>query len=291
MSIFVQIVLNIIITASIYSIISIGFNLIYSSIKSFDMSYGSLAVLGGYFVLLFYKMLNYDLALSIILSLLLTGFIGFLIDFFIYRKLRKNKASNAIFMITTIGVMTIIQSLIAIFFTNQFQSLSKDISSQKIFTIFGGSITEVQLTIFVVNILIIILTALVLKYSKFGKAVRAVSQNKDIAETLGINSNKVIGIVFFVGTLLGALGGIFVGFDTGLQPVLGFSLLLKIFVVIIIGGAGNIFYGLYGALILSIIENISVWYLSGEWRDVIAFAVLIIILILKPEGLFTKKKK
>jgi len=290
MELAVQIGLNALIGGAIYALVALGFNLIYSTARFFDVGYGALAVVGGYGVLYFYKTLELPLPVSIVLAVLFTGALGWLIERFVYRPMRQRKASPTVLLIASIGVLTVIQAVIAMVFTSQFQTLSRDIGATRVFQIFGGAVTSVQIIIFLVAIAIMLALALTLKYSLFGKAIRAIADDEEVARIVGIPSERLIGLVFFIGSAIAAVSGIAIGFDTGLQPTAGLTLLLGGIIAAIIGGVGNIRGGVAGAFILAIIENLGVWTFSGEWKTTIAFGVLTVVLLFRPQGLFQSRK-
>ena len=119
----------------------------------------------------------------------------------------------------------------------------------------------------------------------FGKSVRAVSDDEEVAKIVGINTERVIGWIFFIGSAVAGLAGILVGFDTGIQPTMGLNLLLKGIIAAIVGGVGNIWGALLGAILLGFVENFGIWKISGEWKDAIAFVLLILFLIFRPKGI------
>ena len=198
--------------------------------------------------------------------------------------LRQRKASNMALLIASLGAFTALQAVIAILFTSQFQILWQNYSTQKIYEIYGGVITQTQLIILISGILITTTLVFVLKYTLFGKMVRAVSDDEEAAKIIGINTNKIISRVFIIGSAIAGLAGILVGFDTGVEPTMGMSLLLKGVIASIIGGVGSIYGGFLGAFLLGFAENFGIWKISGEWKDAIAFALLIIFLYSDPKA-------
>src|SRR3989344_1363512 len=154
MDILPQLIFNSIIAGAIYMMIALGFNLIYSTVKFFDVGYGALIAAGGYTVFLFYKKIGLDLTLSILLGLLIVGTLGYLINTFIYKRLRARKASNMVLLVASLGVFTALQAFIAILFTSQFQTLSTNIGGQRIYEIFNAVITETQVIILVSGVVI-----------------------------------------------------------------------------------------------------------------------------------------
>ena len=286
MNILPQLIINSIIAGSIYSLVALGFNLIYGTTKFFNLAHGVLAAIGGYAVFYLTKSLDLPLIPSVIMGMLTAGLIGYLIDKSVFRVLRKRKASGMVFLVASLGIMTALQAVIAIIFSSQFQTLST--GSFKVYEIGGGVITQVQVIILGLSILIMFSLAILLKFTRFGKAVRAISDDEEVSKIVGIDTNKIIGRIFFIGSAIAGLSGILVGFDTGIEPGMGLSLLLKGVIASIIGGIGNVYGGLLGAFLLGFIENFGIWKISGEWKDAIAFGVLLVFLLFRPQGIIKK---
>ncbi|MBU1951661.1 branched-chain amino acid ABC transporter permease [Patescibacteria group bacterium] len=288
MGILPQLILNSIIAGAIYTLVALSFNLIYSTTKFFNLAHGVMAAIGGYAVFYFSKTLGLDIHIAIVLGVILTGFVGFGVDKFIYLQLRKRKASNMVLLVASLGVMTALQAIIAILFSSRFKTLSGNIDTQKIFTILGGVITQTQLVILLSAVLIMAGFVIFLYKTQFGKTVRAISDDEEVARIIGINTNKIIGYIFFIGSAVTGFTGILIGFDVGIEPTMGLSLLLKGVIASIVGGVGNIYGGVLGAFLLGFVENFGIWKISGEWKDAIAFALLIVFLIFRPRGIMNK---
>ena len=286
MNILPQLIINSIIAGSIYSLVALGFNLIYGTTKFFNLAHGVLAAVGGYTVFSLSKMWGLPSIPSVIVGVLFAGFVGYLVDRTVFRSLRKKKASGMVFLVASLGVMTALQAVIAIIFSSQFQTLST--GTFKVYRMLGGVITQVQVIILALSIFIMFALAILLKYTRFGKAVRAISDDEEVSKIVGINTNKIIGRVFFIGSAIAGLSGILVGFDTGIEPGMGLSLLLKGVIASIIGGIGNVYGGVLGAFLLGFIENFGIWKISGEWKDAIAFGVLLTFLLFRPQGIIKK---
>jgi branched-chain amino acid transport system permease protein len=206
----------------------------------------------------------------------------------VYRPLRARRASNTVLLVASVGVFTVVQAVVAILFSSQFQTLSRSVGAEQTYTILGGVITETQVLILLTSLVIMIALGLILKYSRFGKAVRAVADDEEVAQIVGINTGMITAIIFFIGAAIAGTAGIAVGFDTGIEPTMGMSLLLKGVVSVIIGGVGNMYGVVLGAFLLAFVENTGAWYVSGEWKDAIAFGVLIIFLLFRPQGIWGK---
>jgi branched-chain amino acid transport system permease protein len=288
MDIFVQLTLNGIIAGSIYALVALGFNLIYGTVRFFDIGYGALTAVGGYVVFFLSKQFGFGLPVSIVVGVFGAGLIGYLVYRLVYAPLRTRKASNMVMLIASLGVLTVLQALVAILFTSQFRTLSHVAGTQRIFDVFGGVITQTQVIILVTGIVVMLLLAALLRWTRFGKSVRAISDSEEVSKVVGIDTAKVVGVVFFIGSAIAGLAGILVGFDTGIEPTMGFSLLLKGVVASIIGGIGNVYGGILGAFFLGLIENFGIWHISAEWKDAIAFVILIIFLVFRPQGILKR---
>lgn len=288
MDIIPQIIINSIIAGAIYTIIALGFNLIYSTVKFFDIGYGVLMTVGSYVVFLLFKKLGFDFYLSILFGIITSGVIGYLIYKIVYYPLRGRKASNMVLLIASLGVFIVIQAIIAILFTSQFQTLTLSSGVQKIYEIFGAFITQTQVVIFITAFVLVLVVALILKKTMLGKMIKAIGDNEDVSKIVGIDTKKIIGYVFLIGSSIAGVAGILVGLDTGIEPTMGMSLLLKGVVATIIGGIGNIYGAILGGFFLGFVENFGIWQISGEWKEAIAFAILIIFLIFRPQGILRK---
>lgn len=285
MDILPQLILNSIIAGAIYTLIALGFNLIYGATKFFNLAHGVIAAIGGYAVFYFTKNLGLNIYVAVIFGVVLAGLVGYGLDKLIYLPLRTRKGSNMVLLISSLGAMTALQASIAILFTSQFKTLSQNIGEQKIFEISSGVITQTQLVIMLTAVLVIAGLLFLLYKTQFGKAVRAISDDEEVARIVGINTNKIIGYVFFIGSAIAGLAGILVGFDTGIEPTMGLGLLLKGVIASIVGGVGNIHGGVLGAFLLGFVENFGIWKISAEWKDAVAFALLIAFLIFRPRGI------
>lgn len=288
MDIIPQIIINSVIAGAIYTIIALGFNLIYSTVKFFDIGYGVLMTVGSYIVFLLFKKLGFDFYLSILFGIITSGLIGYLIYKIVYYPLRGRKASNMVLLIASLGIFIVIQAIIAILFTSQFQTLTLSSGVQKIYEVFGAFITQTQVVILITAFVLIGAVALVLKKTMLGKMIKAIGDNEDVSKIVGIDTKKIIGYVFLIGSSIAGVAGILVGLDTGIEPTMGMPLLLKGVVATIIGGIGNIYGAILGGFLLGFVENFGIWQISGEWKDAIAFVILIIFLIFRPQGILKK---
>ena len=288
MDIVPQLIVNSLIAGSIYTLLALGFNLIFSTAKFIDLGYGVLIPAGAYVTFFVSKVLGAPLWLGIFLGIFAGGFISFLAYRLIYKPLRARKATGAVMLIASLGVLIFVQAVIAILFTSQFQTLSGLLGGNPVFELVGGTFTAVQLSAFVLCLTLFGGLIVLCEKTLFGKAIIAISDDEEVSKIVGVNTNRIIGHVFFIAGALGALGGILIGFDTGMEPIMGLAWLLPAVVAAIIGGIGNLYAGVFGAFLLGFIENFGIWKIAGEWKLAIKFGVLIVFLIWKPRGLFSR---
>lgn len=288
MEIFTQLLLNSLVAAAIYALVALGFNLIYGATKFFNLAHGTVAVVGGYAVLFFGKQLGLPLFVSIPFGIAAAATVGLIFEKTIFLPLRRRRASSMVLLVAALGAFTALQALIAMLFTSEFQTLSELGPEMQSYTIGNGIITGVQAIIIVSALVSALALALLLKFTRLGKAIKAVSDDEEVAKIVGINTNRIIAIVFVIGSAIAGLAGIAIGFDTGLQPTLGLGLLLKGVIAAIIGGIGSLWGGILGALLLGLAENFGIWKIASEWKDAIAFVLLILFLIFRPQGIMKK---
>lgn len=290
MDIVPQLTVNSIIAGSLYALVAMSFNLVFGATRFFNMAHGVLAAVGGYTAFYLGATLGVPLIGAVIGAVIVAALIGYGFEFCIFRPLRKRKASNLVLLVASLGAFTAVEALIAMFFTSQFRTLSSLVGSSGTVHIGSAVMTHVQVAIFSSAVLILVGLWLVLSRTSFGRAVRAVSDDEEVAKIVGINTTKIIGVVFVIGSAIAGLAGVFAGMDTGIEPRMGFILLLKGVIAAIVGGIGSVYGGFLGAFLLGFAENFGIWYISGEWKDAIAFGILILFLLFRPEGILGSKK-
>ncbi len=283
-----QILINGLIVGSIYALISVGFNLIYSCVRFHHLAYAAVGLIGAYITHALQN-LEINFFLSMPIAAIISGFIGVLIWKFIYSPLRKKGASDVSMIVASFGLLILLQNLLALIAGSSTKTLfiTREIKRAK--EIFGASITFNQIIILVVSIVTVIIFELILNKSKIGTAIRAVGQNRKLAEISGIQSKKVIIYTFYIATFLSTIGMSLVAIEISLKPTHSLNIVLKVIVACIIGGLGSVRGALAGGLILGIAENFGIFYFGTQWQDTVAYLLLVVFLLVKPKGLFSKK--
>ena len=191
-------------------------------------------------------------------------------------------------LVATLGILLAFSALIVMVFEPTPRPLPETFGNEP-WNIGGATIKGFNL--FTIGVAIVGFLALLwlLKMTTFGRTVRAIGDDEEVAKVVGINTTVIIAIVFFIGAVFAALGGLLSGHDTAIQPRMGLLLLLKGWIASVVGGIGNIYGAILGGFILGMLEQFGIWDLAGEWRDVVSFVVLILFLSFWPTGILPRK--
>lgn len=286
MDIVAQLIVNSIIAGSVYALMAIGFNLIFGATRFFNLTHGIFSVFGAYTVFFAQRWLHWPGYIGIPLGLLVAGASGVLLDRTLFFPLRRRRATTMVLLVASLGTFTALQALFAIVFSSQFQQLAPPTATPDLFHIGSAIFTPTQLYLFLSTLVVGGALFFALRYTRFGKAVRAVSDDGEVAQMVGIDTDQIIRRLFFLGAIIAGLAGIFIGYDIGIHPTMGFQLLLKGIIAAIIGGLGLLPGGIVGGFLLGFAENFGNWKIAGEWKDAIAFFILLLFLWFRPRGLF-----
>jgi branched-chain amino acid transport system permease protein len=286
-----QLIINGIIAGSIYGLIAIGFTVIYRTVKFFHFAHGVVYTAGAYFAYTLIISLQLNFAFSFFLSVILAAILGVAIDKFVYYPLRQQNESNLIFLLASFGVFILLQNLVQLIYGAQILTIrTGPIKEGHHFL--GAVITDIQILILAASIILMIFLWLFIQKTKLGKAMRAVADDPIAANVVGINPERIIRTSFAIGSALAGAAGILISFETNIEPTMGFSALLKGIIASIIGGIGSIPGAVLGGFFLGLAENLGIWKISAGWKDCIAFAILIIFLLIRPSGILgTKTEK
>ena len=271
---------------SIYALIALGYTMVYGIAKMLNFAHGDVIMIGGYVAFTAISTLHMPVWLSIIISIIACIILGVLIEKIAYKPLRN--ASPLAILITAIGVSYFLQNIALLIFgsaAKSFKSVVPKFSVNMGFNITGETIVTI-----ITTIIIVIGLTLFMNKTKSGKAMLAVSEDKGAAQLMGINVNSTISLTFAIGSGLAAVASVLLcSMYPQISPYTGAMPGIKAFTAAVFGGIGSIPGAMIGGVVLGIIENLSKAYISSQLSDAIVFAVLIIVLLVKPTGLFGKK--
>ncbi len=274
---------------SIYAVIALGYTMVYGIAKMLNFAHGDVIMVGAYIVFALTSYAGVNPYLALVISMAACTLLGMAIERFAYKPLRG--ASPLAVLITAIGVSYFLQNMALLIFGSQAKSFTSIVNLPAL-TLAGGKITisaETIVTI-IVSLIIMVLLTLFVNKTKPGRAMLAVSEDKGAAQLMGVNVNATISLTFAIGSGLAAVAGVLLcsayptlSSQTGAMPG------IKAFVAAVLGGIGSIPGAVIGGVLIGVIEILSRSYISSQMADAIVFAVLIIVLLVKPTGILGKK--
>ena len=274
---------------SIYAIIALGYTMVYGIAKMLYFAHGDIIMVGAYICYCVTNYLGMPPILGILASMAVCTLLGIVIEGLAYKPLRGTPSLAV--LITAIGVSYFLQNAAQLIWGSNPKSFTSVVSTIKPFLLFGSlTITGEVLVTVVVSVVIMLALTWFTSSTRIGKSMRAVSEDRDAAQLMGINVNKTISITFAIGSALAAVAGVLMCSSIPvLQPTTGSMPGIRAFTAAVLGGIGSIPGAMLGGVLLGIIETFAKAFLSTQFSDAIVFGVLIIILLVKPAGLLGKR--
>ena len=277
---------------SIYALIALGYTMIYGIIKLINFAHGDIYMVGAYIGFFAITQAHLSVVPALLISLVVTGFLGMLVERLAYKPLRH--APRISVLITAIGVSFFLEYTTMYFVSptpRTFPAMFGDVAVT-VGTVGGIVINGQQMLILGITAVLMVILTYIVQKTKTGKAMRAASFDTETAELMGINSDRIISITFGIGSALAAVAGVLVGiYYNSIDPLMGIMPGLKAFVAAVLGGIGILPGAVVGGLILSVVEALVSGFISSTFRDAAAFAILILVLLVRPAGIFGKNTK
>ena len=283
---FISYLINGLSLGSVYAIIALGYTMVYGIAKMLNFAHGDVIMIGAYVALTCMTSAGLPPLVSVLIAVVACTVLGVLIERIAYKPLR-NAASPLAVLITAIGVSYLLQNVALLIFGANNQSFQSVVSWAGL-SLAGGALNITGETIVTIVVCVIIMVGLMLfiRKSKAGQAMRAVSEDKGAAQLMGINVNGTIALTFAIGSALAAVAGVLLcSAYPSLSPYTGAMPGIKAFVAAVFGGIGSIPGAFIGGILLGVIEILARAYISSQMADAIVFAVLIIVLLVKPTGI------
>lgn len=280
-----QQILNGLAIGSVYTLIALGLTVVFGILGIAHFAHGSVAMSGGYLTFLFGERFGMPFFAAMALAMVAGAVVGLLIERLAYRPVRDAPHINA--FIIALGLAMMIEGINLIAFGADqvvIQTPFRDV-----FNVGGVAVAELRLQVILTTCALVAIVALLISRTKTGKSIRAVAQNRPAAVLMGVNVNQVSAVVFSVSSALGAAAGALVGALLAIAPGVGEGLAVKGFAVLILGGLGSVPGAIVGGLVLGVSEALAAGFISSAYKDVIAFVVMIVVLLLRPQGLMGKR--
>ena len=282
---FLQQILNGLAIGSVYTLVALGLTVVFGILGIAHFAHGSLAMFGGYLTFVFSTSMGLSFFASIAMAMPVGAVIGMLIERLAYRPVRDAPHINA--FIIALGLTMMLEGgNLLLFGADQ---VIIQTPYQQVFDFGGIFVAQLRMVVIVTAVTLVAIVTLLLLKTKTGKSVRAVAQNRHAAVLMGVNVNLVSSVVFAISSALGVAAGALIGALLALAPGVGEGFAVKGFAVLILGGLGSLPGAILGGLVLGVSESLAAGFLSSAYKDVISFLIMILVLLVMPQGLMGKK--
>jgi neutral amino acid transport system permease protein len=273
---------------AIYALGAVGLTLVYGILKLTNFAHGDYLTFGAYMAYLVNVTWGMPLIVGIFWAMIATALLGIIMERIMWGPMRRKHAGFLQLILMSLGLAFIIRAFVQWFWGTEVRALNVDNTSTVEFL--GLHLGRTELIVIVVGVSVIVATGLVLRYTLLGKRMRALSDDLDLAETAGIDTKRIILYTWIFSGLLAGLAGVLAAETQNLKPELGFQLLLPIFAAVILGGIGDAFGALAAGVVIGVMTEWSTLVIDPRWKTAVGFIVLILVLIIRPQGIFGKAK-
>lgn len=288
MEMVVQQLVNGVIVGSMYALMASGLSLIWGTMKMLNFAHGEFYMLGGYFMFMLNVASGVNIVISVVMSIVLTFIVGVIMEKLVIRYLMRQPGWDVSHLIATFGISIFLQNFALSIWGERFKNIPYYLDGN--LSLFGVNLSYHRLLILTVAVIAFIIFWAFLKYSRFGNALRATSQDREAATINGINTQRIYMVAIGISVALAAVAAIMLSPIYSVSPWMGQSPLIKALTVVVLGGLGSLTGAIIGGIGLGVLEAFGILMLSSEWQNVIAFVVLIVVLWIRPSGLFGAKE-
>lgn len=283
---FLQQLINGLSIGSVYALMAVGYSLVYSIMNFSNFAHGGVIMFGAYFGFFFMTLYKLSFPAAFIASAICAGILAIVIERAAYKPLRDRKAPFLYFIISAMGVSIFLENIVIATIGPTFRTYPLVFAAEPI-KLGPLAVGRIDLTMFILSAICLAGLIYFIDFTKIGKAIQATAYNMKASALMGINTDFIIIIIFAVGGILAGVAGVLFGMKYTVYPQIG-NITLKSFVAAVFGGLGSIQGAVIGSVLLGIIETITSGYFSSQYRDLIAFTLLIFILVVRPMGLMGK---
>ncbi|OIO25832.1 hypothetical protein AUJ14_03340 [Candidatus Micrarchaeota archaeon CG1_02_55_22] len=284
-----QILLNGIIAGAIYALVAAGFALVYSTARFVHFAHGAIVAGGAYALFFFFERLAIGFWPAAVLAIAVAALLGWVCNELVYKPLRHRGATPLILLLAGFALLVLIESLLLLIFGADVKVI-RVLPVERGMDFFGAIITPLQVVIVVVAALLLVGLHAFMSFTRLGRSLRAVASNKVVAQIRGISVEATYAKAFLLASAIAGVAGILVGMEYNLEPTMGTSLVIKGFTGAIVGGVDSVPGAILGALLLGVAENVAAWYLPSGYKDAVAFVLLFLFLLFKPNGIMGSNK-
>lgn len=275
-----------ILLGGLYATTALGLSLVFGTMRMVNLVHGDFLVLGAYLASMAVVALSADPLLMALPTAIVLGLMAYPIQRYVLTPVMSRGEEAPI--IATFGLSIVVATAMLLLFSSNPRSVSAPYATSS-FEVFGVRIRVALLIACAIGVVFVVALSLLMKRTTFGRKVRAASIDPEAAGLVGINVNRTYAQVFALATAVAAIGGVLVGISFSVDPGAGMTWLLRAFTVVVIGGLGSITGTLYGGIIVGLVETFGAHFFGAQYRDVVVFGVLVIVLLVRPNGLFARK--
>ncbi len=286
---FLQLLINSVVSGSIYALVAVGFSLIYATNRFMHFAHGAVVVAGGYLLFTLFGLLKLPFVFAVVLAILLSGGLGFVMYRLFYARLLLRKSSTVILLIASIGLLILLENVIVLLFGPQVRTIGY-MTMQEGIRVGSAVMTVLQMVLVGVVGGVLVFVFWLMRKTKVGVQLRAVADNCELAEVMGLPVEKLRAGSFFLGSLLAGLAGVLISLEQNISPLMGTMLMVKGFSGAVIGGLLSVPGSIAGSFIVGAAEHFGTWYISSGYKEAITFGLLFLFLLVRPQGIFGKEK-
>lgn len=268
-----QLTVNVLLAASIYTLVGTGFGVVYATTRFFHFAHGIIIPISAYTAFWVSVSCHLPLWAGFAAALFVAMTTGCLMELLVYRPIRNRDGSPLALMLASLGLYVVLQNVLSVLFGDSFESFGNTLGGEG-YRLGDARITSVQLLTIAVAVVLVFMVSIFLRSTRTGRCMRAVANDYELTLTCGVHAPRVLLMSFALGSTLAGVAGILIALDTGMIPSMGLNVLLMGVIAAIIGGFGNIPRTAAGALLLAVAQQIGAWCLGSEWRDTVAFLIL-----------------
>ena len=281
---FFQQLINGLSVGSIYALMAVGYSLMYSLLNFTNFAHSITVTIGAFMAFYFLTNVYGNIYFGILTAIFISGMLAMALEVLGYSILLKKKAQQIYLLITRLGISTMCDNLVIITFTSRFRVYPVNFSTEAV-NIFGATVSMVDLIIFGVSAVALVLVELFIKRSKSGLAIRGASYSLETTSLMGVDTQRLILIVFLIAGALAGLAGALLGAKYTAYPALGTNMANKAFISSVVGGLGSLPGAVVGAIVLGLGEVFISSYVSSAMRDIFSYTLLVLILFIRPSGI------
>lgn len=273
----------------LYAVLALGFALIYNTTRIFHMAYGAIYTTSAYICLFFLVRMHCGVVPAVIGAMAVSTVLGVLVELFVYAPLDRQRASLLVALLSSLGLYIASVNMLAMLFGNETQILLGEVDT----TYHVGSVilTQTQVIQVIASLAVLGVVLISLKFTHLGRSVRAIRDDPLLTDSVGINRPLVRLLLFALSSAMAAIVAVMTALEVGIDPNIGMPAVLVAAVAVIIGGVGSYEGAVVGGMLMGLIQSLVLWQASARWTDAITFALLILFMVFRPQGLIRRRRR